>query len=234
MSPRKSASSLLIILPLLAPMVAGAEEVPDFAACEARFAKAPGDEESAKCFYDLARAQAPLSSEAETRMRRHLAQHPGSPWLPLYLGHLLAFREPERAEPMYRQAAAACAAHSIPRCEVLARANLQSILDNQGHAEAAGRQAERAERVAQRSGEAGLIARSRMVRARHLYLLGQDLERAYLLLRRAKDFAFPDGPYALRRECLIWLGNVSLELGRSREAQSYFERLDELTAREGD
>jgi CHAT domain-containing protein len=67
-----------------------------------------------------------------------------------------------------------------------------------------------------------------------MYQLGQDLERAYLLLRRAEEFAFPDGPYALRRDTLVWLGNVSLELGKSREAQNYFLRLAELTAKDND
>ncbi len=229
---RKLVPFPLIVFALLAPIAASAEAPPDFADCEARFAAAPDDEASAKCFYDQG-FNTPLSGEAEARMRRHLARHPKTPWLPLYLGHLL-LREPDRAEPMYRQAAAACVARRIPQCEVLARANLQRILDDRAHVEEAGRQAEQAERVAESSGDAGLIARARMVRARHLYQLGQDLERAYLLLRRAEESAFPDGPYALRRECLIWLGNVSLELGRSHDAQGYFERLAELTAREGD
>lgn len=222
---------LLAVSALFAPVYAGAETT--FTDCEARFAAAPENEKSAECFYELGRTNPLLFSEAENRMRRHLARYPKSPWLPLNLGHLL-YREPERAEPMYQQAATACAAHRIPRCEVLARSNLQRILDDQGHVEEAGRQAEEAERVAERSRNNELIARARMVRARHLYQLGQDLERAYLLLRRSEESAFPDGPYTLQRECLVWLGNVSLELGRSREAQGYFQRLAELTARQGD
>src|SRR6185436_308653 len=144
----KPASFLLIFFTLLLPAgVVGAGTVLDFSGCEARFAAAPDDEDSVKCFYDLVKGDVTFSSEAESRLRRHLESHPESPWLPLYLGHLLAVRERERAEPMYRRAAAACASRRIPRCEVLARANLQTILDGQGHTEEAGQQAEQAERV---------------------------------------------------------------------------------------
>ena len=232
MSRRKLPSILLVFFTFLAPVCAGADAARDFADCEARFAVTPDDEASSECFYLLG-FNTPLASEAESRMRHHLARHSKNPWLPLYLGHLL-LREPERAEPMYRRAADACAARHIPRCEVLARANLQRILDDRGNTEEAGDQAERAEQVAEGSKNAELIARSKMVQARHLFLLGKDLERVYLLLRRAETFAFPDGPYSLRRETLIWLGNVSLELGRLGEAKGYFTRLAELAAEKGD
>ncbi|HKH46299.1 MAG TPA: hypothetical protein VKM72_16685, partial [Thermoanaerobaculia bacterium] len=149
------------------------------------------------------------------------------------MGHFL-YSEPEQAETMYQRAITACAARKVPRCEVIARINLQRILDDKGLVEEADQQTTQAERVAERSGDAELIARSRMVRARHLYQLGQDLERAYLLLRRAEEFAFPNGPYPLQRETLVWLGNVSQELGRSREAQACFQRLADLTSQQGD
>lgn len=231
MSFRNFASFLLIVSTLFAPVSAGAETI--FADCEASFAAAPEGEESADCFYQLGRTSPSLSSEGESRIRRNLARHPENPWLLLNLGHLL-YSEPERAELMYRRAAAVCAAKRIPRCEVIARSNLQRILDDKGQVEEAGHQAERAQQVAERSEDAELIARSQVVRARHLFLLGQDLERAYLLLRSAEKFAFPDGPYSVRRESLIWLGTVTLELGRPREAQDYFQRLAELAASEGD
>lgn len=229
---RNLAAVLLALLSLTALPARSAEPENDPATCEPGFAAAPDLEESTKCFYDKG-FNKPLADDAEARMRRHLGRQPRHPWLPLYLGHLL-LRDPERAKPLYQQAAASCAAHRLPRCEVIARSNLQRILDDQGNAEEAGRQAERAEQVAEHSGDAELIARSKVVRARHLFLLGQDLERVYLLLRRAEEFAFPEGPYSIRRECLIWLGNVSLELGQTREATGYFQRLADLTAAEKD
>jgi CHAT domain-containing protein/tetratricopeptide (TPR) repeat protein len=232
MSPRKTGQVLLIVFFLFAPSAANGEPPLDLSDCETRFTAAPYAEEPAKCFYDLG-LNTPLSSEAQNRMRRNLARYPDSPWLLLYLGHFM-YPEPAKAEPLYERAAAACAARKIPYCEVVARINLQRILDDQGHVERAELQIKEAERVAEASKIAELIARARMVRARHLYLLGQDLERAYLLLRKAKEFAFPDGPYALRRETLIWIGNVSLELGRSREAQGYFQQLAELASGAGD
>src|SRR4028119_2261274 len=222
---------LLALAVLFARPTAGAESVADLSACEARFATAPEAEDSAKCFYDLGRETEDLAPVRQ--MRLLLARHPGHPWLSLYLAHLMS-REPEQAAPLYRDAAAGFALRRLPRGEVIARSNLQRILDDQGQADEAGREAERAEQVAEASGDAELIARAKVVRARHLFLQGQDLERVYLLLRRAEETAFPDGPYALRRECLIWLGTVSLETGRSREAQAYFQKLAELTEAEGD
>lgn len=228
----KPLTSLLIAFAALAPVSAQTDQASDLASCEAMFAAAPNEKASFDCFHRVGFGT-PLAEEAENRLRRHLAEQPNHPWLLLYIGHFL-LRDPERAEPMYRQAAASCAAYGVAECEVLARANLQRILDARGEVEEAGRQAEQAERVAEKSGNVELIARARMVRARHLYLLGQDLERVYLLLRQAEEVAFPDGPYALRRETISWLGDVSLELGRYREAQEYFQRFAELAAREKD
>jgi CHAT domain-containing protein/tetratricopeptide (TPR) repeat protein len=222
---------LLALAVLFARPTPGAEPKADLSVCGARFATAPDAEDSAKCFYDLGRESE--DPEPVRRMRQLLARHPGHPWLSLYLAHLMS-REPEQAAPLYRDAAAGFALRRLPRGEVIARSNLQRILDEQGRADEAGREAERAEQVAEASGDAELIARAKVVRARHLFLLGQDLERVYLLLRRAEESAFPDGPYSLRRECLIWLGTVSLETGRSREAQVYFRQLVELTEAEGD
>jgi CHAT domain-containing protein len=229
---RKPLAVLLALFALSVRVAVGSEPTDPLATCESLFTAAPNDEAGAKCFYDQG-FNTPLAGKAEERMREHLARHSSNPWLLLNLAHF-QLRAPEQAEPLYQQAARVCATRRIPRCEVIARSNLQRILDQQGLVEAAGREAERAERVAEASGDTELIARSKVVRARHLFLLGQDLDRVYLLLRQAEKFAFPNGPYSLKRECLSWLGNVSMETARFREAQSYFQRMAELTAREGD
>ncbi len=223
-----------IFFTLLAGSAPGAEPDLDFAACEAGFSAAPNTESSADCFYDVGRSSG-RTSEAAERIRKHLSLSPGHPWLSHYLAHLLSLdNKTEQASALYEEAARTFSSRRDPRGEVLARSNLQRLLDEQGRTAEAGREAERAEQVADASGDAELIARAKVVRARHLFLLGKDLDRVYLLLRRAEEFAFPKGPYTLQRECLSWLGNVSLEIGRPREAQRYFQRLADLAAREGD
>jgi CHAT domain-containing protein len=234
MSLRRILVSLLcatVLLPFPGRAATPEKETGGFAACETQFAAAPDVEGSASCFFETGRdpARAP---EATTRLLRLLDRHPRHPWVSLFLGHLLN-DEPEKAASLYQSAAETFTERRIARGEVLARSNLQRMLVELGRVDEAGRQAEKAEQVAEASGDRELIARAKIVRARYLFSLGQDLERVYVLLRRAEQVA-PDSSYAVRRDSLIWLGNVTLELGRSREAQQYFQRLARLTAAEED
>ncbi len=207
------------------PSAARPESRPDFAACEAKFAAAPYDEESSRCFWEIARDPA-YAEEATTRLRKLLSSHPGHPWLLFHLGHLA--QSPEDAEALYRKVAGLFARRREPRGEILARLNLQRILARLGRLEEAGREAERAEKIAEPTGDPKLIALTKIGRARYLITIGQDLERAYLLLRRAEELAFPDGEYSTQRDCLVLLGNVSLELGRYEEAKDDYLRAAEL------
>ena len=195
--------------------------------CEARFAAAPASEESSSCFYDAGLADPKLAPAATARMEALLASHPGHPWLSLYLGHEKAI-PPARALALYRAAADTFAARHQARGEVLARGNLQRLLISQGDAAEAGKEAEQAESVAVASGDSDLIARAKIILARHLFDTGQDLERAYLVLREAREATFPNGQYSLQRDSLYWLGNVTLEMGRCLEARRNFERAAEL------
>jgi CHAT domain-containing protein/tetratricopeptide (TPR) repeat protein len=201
--------------------------------CEARFAAAPDAEESSSCFYDLGLADPKLAPAATSRLEELLAAHPRHPWLALYLGHEKA-GEPARAVALYRTAAEAFAARGEARGEVLARGNLQRLLVSLGDAGAAGKEAEQAERVAVASRDPELVARAKIVLARHLLTTGQDLERAYLLLREAREVVFPHGKYFLQRDSLYWLGNVSLELGRYAEARTSFEHAAALARAQRD
>src|SRR5829696_5326257 len=140
---------LLLLLAFAIPGVSQDEdpEYKDFPECEARFAADPDDQYSSRCFFEVGRKlnQRP---EAITRVKRHLARHPGHPWLTLALGHL----DPDRAEALYRSAARTFAARKIALGEVLARTNLQRIFFDQGRLDEAGEQVEIAEKVARASG----------------------------------------------------------------------------------
>jgi CHAT domain-containing protein/tetratricopeptide (TPR) repeat protein len=196
------------------------------AACDALFAAAPDDPASAACFYNAGKDPA-VAPAARAHLERLLAASPGHPWLELNLGHLES-GSPERALTLYRAAAERFAAGHDAKGEVLARSNLQRVLMAQGRSEEAGIEAERAERVAVAAGDPELVARAKIVLARHLFTLGRDLERVYLLLREAEAVAFPRGPYPLRRDCLHWLANVSVEMGRFEEALTDYRREAEL------
>jgi len=204
-----------------------------FADCETRFAAAPDAEESAACFYDSGVADPKLAPAAAARLEALLAGHPGHPWLSLFLGHV-RMDTPERAAVLYRAAAEAFAVRHQARGEVLARGNLQRMLGILGRVDEARQAAEAAEQVAVASGDPELIARAKIVLARHLFSTGQDLERAYVALRRAHEIVFPQGKYFMQRDSLYWLGNVSLELGRYAEARRSFEHAVDLALAQHD
>lgn len=203
-----------------------------FAACEERLRAQPEDYESSYCFYQAAR-QGRRWQEAATRLERSMASRPDNPWLLLALGHVHWQLDPSRAEGTYRAAADGFRRQGHIAGEVLARVNLCSFLTDQGELERAAPEVDRVIELAAASDEATVKARALILEADHLRDLGHDLETAYRLLRRAEPLVFPDGPYRLRRVCLIGLGSICFRLGRYGEARGYYRRLEEL-AQEAD
>jgi CHAT domain-containing protein/tetratricopeptide (TPR) repeat protein len=222
------ALAILFLLPI--SVTAQTANPPDLSSCEALFAAQPETEEPAKCFFDTTSRDPAKREKAAARLRSLQSIHPGNPWLALYAGHV----DSNRSEELYRKAVEGFARRREARGEVLAHSNLQRVLFGQGRLDEAEKEAELATKVAEASGEKDLIARGRIVLARHLLLVGRDLERAYLLLRQAEPALFPDGSYSLQRDCLLGLGNVSLELGRFQEGQNAYRRLAELATANGD
>lgn len=204
---------------------------PSFADCEALLAAGPQAEAAARCLYEASFGSG--REEALRRMRHLRSRHPHNPWFALYLGHLL-WQEPDTAEPLYREVASEFARRREAAGEVLARASLYHILFSSGRTDEAGQEAERARQIAEASGDTAVLARARLLQARHLTSLGEDLEQARLLLRQVDAAVFPDGSYSLQRDCLLGLGNVDLSTGRLDEAREAFRRLAELAAGAGD
>jgi CHAT domain-containing protein/tetratricopeptide (TPR) repeat protein len=226
--------AILLLAAVALPAVPARSAVPlSLAACDAGFAAAPNVEASASCFFDAGLKEPAIASRTTARMEELLAAHPGHPWLSLYLGHAKA-SEPERAIALYRTAAAAFAAGREARGEVLARGNLQRLLIARGRNDEAKAEAERAEKVAIASRDPELIARAKIILARHLFRVGEGLDRAYILLREARDVAFPRGAYFLKRDSLYWLGNVSVEMGRYAEARRNFALAADLARAQDD
>jgi CHAT domain-containing protein len=223
----KSLAALLLFFLPLSALGQTSGKPSDLSDCEALFAAQPETEAPAKCFQELSRdpGQKPEQQEkAAARLAALLVEHPENPWLALYTGHV----QSDRSEKLYQQAVGGFASRREAKGEVMAHSNLQRILFQQGRLDEAEAQAELALRVAESSGEPELIARGHLVQARHLWGVGKDLERAYLLLRQSERAVFAgkmEDSYSLQRNFLITLGNISIELGRYKEGLEKFQRL---------
>ncbi|MFY9823387.1 MAG: CHAT domain-containing protein [Thermoanaerobaculia bacterium] len=225
-------ASLLLIL-LSSP--AGSAPAPPpagFDSCDRLAASQPEAEGTAKCYEDVgSRLKQPAAEAA--RLRELLQRFPGSPWPTFYL----AFPDTAHAEELFRTAAAGFAARHDAGGEIRARNNIYRLLYNAGRVDEAGREAERATRVAEASRDPELIARARILQARQLWGTGKDLEQAYLLLRQAEAGLFSQGAkgnYFVQRNCLSGLGNLSLDLGHYHEGLDTFRRMADLAAANND
>jgi CHAT domain-containing protein len=204
------------------------------AECEARFAGAPEAEASALCFLETAERQPASWAESVRRVEGLLRRHPQHPWLTFYLGSLHWNRDPQRAAELYRQAAGLFARRRDAVGEVRARSNRYWQLLAQDREQEAAAEVELAVRAGEASGQPLALARARILEATHLSEHREDLQRADRLLLDAEELLGPDGPYRMRRDCLLQQGNVASNLGHLDEARRRFERLVDLTVREGD
>ncbi|NOK35267.1 CHAT domain-containing protein, partial [Corallococcus exercitus] len=84
------------------------------------------------------------------------------------------------------------------------------------------------------SGDSKLEVRALILEAAELSDLGQDLGRAYRLLKRAEALAFPGGTDGMKKQLLSPLATVSVNLGRFDEALDVYARLAELAERTKD
>jgi CHAT domain-containing protein len=218
--------ALLALAVLSAPAAgaATAQAPPGFEECDRLAASQPESERTAHCF-EKAGVALQRTDTARARLQELLRRNPGSPWPWFYL----TYRDPNAGEELSR-IADAFAARRDALGEVAARVNLYRLLFNAGLADEAGAQVERTVRAAQASGNPELIARAQVLKARHLWGKGQNLEGAYFLLRQAEPALFPDGPYPYQRECLLALATLDLELGRYQEGLETFQRLAALAA----
>ncbi len=197
---------------------------PSFDRCDQLAARQPESEETARCF-DKTGTALQQTDKARAGLQELLRRHPGSPW-PLFY---LVYRDPNPTQELLR-VAAAFASRRDAMGEVTTRINLYRLLFNAGKVEEAGAQVERTMQAARASGDPALIAWSQVLKARHLWGTGKDLEEAYLLLRQAEPALFPNGLYPAQRECLLGLANLDLELGRYSEGLEASRRLAELAA----
>lgn len=201
---------------------------PSFERCEQLAEREPETEATARCFNETGEALQ-QRDRATARLQELLRRHPGSPWIEFFL----VYRDPGRVEDLSR-VADRFSARKDAKGEVLSRINLYRLLFNAGRVDEAGSQTDRAVRVAEASGSSELLARARVLKARHLWGTGKDLEGAYLLLRQAEPALVPQGSYSAQKECLASLGDLNLDLGRFSEGLEAFRQLAELAASKQD
>jgi hypothetical protein len=223
---------LVGVLALSVP--AGAEPARDpFAACRERLAQKPDDYDSAYCFYEVTRDRR-LWDEGARVFEALIARQPRNAWLTLAYGHVYRFREPDRAEYLYRKAAGQFMASGTAEGELLARTNLRDLLLPLGRVDEAAREVALVEKIGNASPEPLLKARAWSLQALHIQTSGGDLGHAFRLLKQAEAAVFPGGPYRLQRTVLNSLGMVAVSVGRVDEALTIFQRLSALATAAGE
>ena len=230
MSARR-ALVLFLLASALAP-VRGRGDDAELSACAAHFATDPDSEESAQCFYTVSQGSGG-TEPAIRRMEALRARFPGRPWLLYYLGHLHR-TDPEQGEKLFQEAARLFAEHGEARGEILAHDSRERVLMQLGRSNEADREVARAVEVSGTAADPSLVLRVQLLEGRHLLSQRRDVERAYFLVRRAEAAAFPGATYSLQRDCLLLLGNISLELGKIHDARDAFRRLARLANGFGD
>ncbi|MCE9669650.1 CHAT domain-containing protein [Myxococcus stipitatus] len=201
--------------------------------CRQRFLQHPEERDAAMCFYQ--RAQ---QTEGRDEVRRMLValreEHPDQPWLMMVQGHVELLSASKEAEEPYARAMETFHRLGDAEGEVLAGINLRTVVRKQGRLEEGRALARRVGEVARRSGLPDLLARALVIEGTDLSEVGHDLGRAFRLLKRAEELAFPAGSDGLKKQCLSALAWVAFRLGRLEDATDANQRLAELARSTGD
>lgn len=236
MSRCPPALASLTALILAVPVLAGATSSPDLTACEEKLALAPGQEEPARCFHDLATGSGPSQEMAINRLLQLIERHPENPWFPVYLGKVRQAGGPEeleQAEALYALGARLAVEQGMPEAEFNARWGLCRILRNSGRLEEEEGEMERAARAARASQLPLLRLRSEILRLLHWNAKG-EIEQAYVTLSGIRAEIEALNSYPLLRECLVPLSKAAQETGRFNEALHAYRQLAESATLAGD
>ena len=219
----------------LALLVAtAAARASDLGDCQARIAAQAADREAWRCAYLHGRRTGEWDA-AEAVLRNGTVRDPenGHAWL--NLGHVHSDRGLPGARPLYDTALAAYAAKGDATGQVQARVARANFGSHSGAPAGEVRaDLDAAGAIAVASGEAELMATADASLARHLWRTGEDYALGLSLVRRARDRAFPDGPYQLQLTVLHVQAGIARETGNLDEAWAASRAMAELAAGAGD
>ncbi len=209
-------------------------DAPDpYAACHEQFSRAPADYDSSYCFYRVTFEERRWE-DGDRILADLIARDPQNAWLVLTRGHIHRGRDPDKAEALYRRAAAAFAAAGHVAGEVEARANLANFLRPKGRVDEARREVDRVVTLGAATPDPLVKAQAWIVEAGHVQETGGDLGVAYRLLKQAQDILPADPPYLRERALLIALGAAAFRMGRLDEALATYRRLESLALARGE
>lgn len=217
---------------LAAPVRVQADPADPFERCEVRFAQAPEQWESARCFYEVGR-KGRVWNEASERLNALAKRHPDRPWVRLVQAYVEGERDVRHAPEKYRLAIAAFVAAGHTEGEVRARCAFANWLSRQRDDAGAGEQLELAVHVAEAAHARDALAEALVFQARHLYNQGTGPREPYRLARRAEAILFPRGDAVRQMDCLALLAGLERDLGRPDRAANRYRLLERLARKKG-
>lgn len=202
--------------------------------CDAKLPSALNQREGWGCYYEAARGGADWA-DAEQRVREASSRHPSEHGYDLFaLANLIAAHDPDAAIELYEQAIARFEQRGDELATILAALNLAHHYRVAAQPERAATILDAAEQAAERHGDPRWIATTKVERVRHTLRTGGDLVRALHWLAEAEPLLFPDGDYQARITWLNSAGMVHVELGRTSQAEVFFDRLIATARDHGD
>ncbi|HEY3177090.1 MAG TPA: CHAT domain-containing protein [Candidatus Polarisedimenticolia bacterium] len=196
--------------------------LPSFADCDARVRREPRILASYWCYCAVA-LRTGQWDPAVRRLEALLSIDPDNPRPRLYLAWVEGRRGGARAEALYRAAVDGFERERDPAGEVRTRVSLAFLLRQQGRYVEARPELERAEQVAQSTGQEFALALTQLHRG-GLAIEEGDYGIAWSLFKRWESKLLPDGPMELQDLLLNGLGNVCWATGRHRDAMRYHRR----------
>jgi CHAT domain-containing protein/tetratricopeptide (TPR) repeat protein len=208
-----------------------AEQRPGFERCAQIVESEPDSLDGYLCYQATGRGPGKLD-EAVVALESFLDADASNDPARLALGMALLYQGRSEGRQHLHDAAAGFARTGNARGEVLARLVLHQHYRLVGLEEQALAELERADAVAQASGNSTLITRVKTAQAIHCHRTNHG--RAWRELKSVEASIFPAGPPDLQSTWLTAMANTCIALGRRSEAASYLERHAELLRSTGD
>ena len=204
-----------------------------FDVCAERVAAEPTAYESYRCYFEVASSTGEWQS-AGRHLKALATARPQIDWIVLVRALVTSPLDKTAGERLFFEAAQRFETNGNVRGEVLARANLQTLLYQSGRIGSAMREVERITLLAERTDDPEIRIRARVVEAQFFIKTGTNLGRALRALQQAEADLERMPTYWLRHHVLHGLGSALLLTGQFDEAVTYFRRLLEEADKQQD